>query len=141
MSLSDMLSALNGGISNKKAEIEEKIARLKKAKSKIEREQDAAETDLKQIKQPKLGASWKGERSQDFKSERNEAHNALQTIVSHKYPRYVSRIEFKISTLEAEQAALSFASSLAGDAARLAEKGEDAVEDAKRLISKAWSSL
>ncbi|WP_144679030.1 YwqH-like family protein [Bacillus altitudinis] len=141
MSLSDMLSALNGGISNKKAEIEEKIARLKKAKSKVEREQDAAETDLKQIKQPKLGASWKGERSQDFKSERNESHDALQTIVSDKYPRYVSRIEFKISTLEAEQAALSFASSLAGDAARLAEKGEDAVEDAKRLISKAWSSL
>ncbi|MEC0969501.1 YwqH-like family protein [Bacillus altitudinis] len=141
MSLSDMLSALNGGISNKKAEIEEKIARLKKAKSKVEREQDAAETDLKQIKQPKLGASWKGERSQDFKSERNEAHEVLQTIVSDKYPRYVSRIEFKISTLEAEQAALSFASSLAGDAARLAEKGEDAVEDAKRLISKAWSSL
>ncbi|WP_144609968.1 YwqH-like family protein [Bacillus altitudinis] len=141
MSLSDMLSALNGGISNKKAEIEEKIARLKKAKSKVEREQDAAETDLKQIKQPKLGASWKGERSQDFKSERNEAHDALQTIVSDKYPRYVCRIEFKISTLEAEQAALSFASSLAGDAARLAEKGEDAVEDAKRLISKAWSSL
>lgn len=141
MSLSDMLSALNGGISNKKAEIEEKIARLKKAKSKVEREQDSAETDLKQIKQPKLGASWKGERSQDFKSERNEAHDALQTIVSDKYPCYVSRIEFKISTLEAEQAALSFASSLAGDAARLAEKGEDAVEDAKRLISKAWSSL
>lgn len=141
MSLSDMLSALNGGISNKKAEIEEKIDRLKKAKSKIEREQNAAETDLKQIKQPKLGASWKGERSQDFKSKRNEAHDALQTIVNDKYPRYVSRIEFKISTLEAEQSALSFASSLAGDAARLAEKGEDAVEDVKRLISKAWSSL
>lgn len=141
MSLSDMLSALNGGISNKKAEIEEKIARIKKAKSKVEREQDAAEADLKQIKQPKLGASWKGERSQDFKTDRNEAHDALQTIVNDKYPRYVSRIEFKISTLEAEQAALSFASSLAGDAARLAEKGEDAVEDAKRLISKAWSSL
>ncbi|MEH7652112.1 YwqH-like family protein [Bacillus safensis] len=141
MSLSDMLSALNGGISNKKAEIEEKIARLKKAKSKVEREQDAAEADLKQIKQPKLGASWKGERSQDFKTDRNESHDALQTIVNDKYPRYVSRIEFKISTLEAEQAALSFASSLAGDAARLAEKGEDAVEDAKRLISKAWSSL
>ncbi|WP_144519987.1 YwqH-like family protein [Bacillus pumilus] len=141
MSLSDMLSALNGGITSKKAEIEEKIARLKKAKSKVEREQDAVETDLKQIKQPKLGTSWKGERSQDFKSERNEAHDALQTIVNDKYPRYVSRIEFKISTLEAEQAALSFASSLAGDAARLAEKGEDAVEDVKRLISKAWSSL
>lgn len=141
MSLSDMLSALNGGISNKKAEMEEKIARLKKAKSKVEREQDAAETDLKQIKQPKLGTSWKGERSQDFKTDRNEAHDALQTIVNDQYPRYVSRIEFKISTLEAEQAALSFASSLAGDAARLAEKGEDAVEDAKRLISKAWSSL
>ncbi|MDM5299901.1 DUF5082 family protein [Bacillus pumilus] len=141
MSLSDMLFALNGGISSKKTEIEEKISRLKKAKSKVEQEQDAAETDLKQIKQPKLGASWKGERSQDFKTERNEAHEALQTIVNDQYPRYVSRIEFKISTLEAEQAALSFASSLAGDAARLAEKGEDAVEDAKRLISKAWSSL
>lgn len=141
MSLSDMLSALNGGITSKKAEIEEKIARLKKAKSKVEREQGAAETDLKQIKQPKLGTSWKGERSQDFKSERNDAHDALKTIVNDKYPRYVSRIEFNISTLEAEQAALSFASSLAGDAARLAEKGEDAVEDAKRLISKAWSSL
>lgn len=141
MSLSNMLSALNGGISSKKAEIEEKIARLKKAKSKVEREQDATEADLKQIKQPKLGTSWKGERSQDFKSERNEAHDALQTIVNDKYPRYVSRIEFKISTLEAEQTALSFASSLAGDAARLAEKGEDAVEDAKRLISKAWKSF
>ncbi|MFJ5964134.1 MULTISPECIES: DUF5082 family protein [unclassified Bacillus (in: firmicutes)] len=141
MSLSDMLSALNGGISSKQTEIEEKIARLKKAKSNVEKEQDAAETDLKQIKQPKLGTSWKGERSQDFNSERNEAHNALQTIVNEQYPRYVSRIEFKISTLEAELATLSFASSLAGDAARLAEKGEDAVEDAKRLISKAWSSL
>ncbi|MGE6630523.1 YwqH-like family protein [Bacillus sp. NPDC077027] len=141
MSLSDMLSALNGGISSKKAEIEEKISRLKKAKSKIEREQDAAATDVKQIKQPNLGSSWKGERSKDFKSDRSEAHGALQTIINEKYPSYISKIEFKIGTLEAQQTGLSFASSLASDASRLAEKGEDAIEDAKRLISKAWKSL
>ncbi|MFS0653912.1 DUF5082 family protein [Bacillus sp. 179-C3.3 HS] len=141
MSLSDMLSALNGGISSRKSEIEEKISRLKTAKREVKKEQDAAETDLKQIKKPKLGSSWKGDLSENFKSARNEAHDELKKIVNDEYPSYVSSIEFKITTLELELSALSVASSLAGDAARLAEKGEDALEDAKRLISKAWSSF
>lgn len=56
--LSDFLSNAFQVISNRSADIEEKIDRLKKAKRDIENEQDQASVEIKKLLQPSLDSSW-----------------------------------------------------------------------------------
>ncbi|GAE94706.1 hypothetical protein JCM21714_3888 [Gracilibacillus boraciitolerans JCM 21714] len=56
--MSDFLSNAFQVISNRSADIEEKIDRLKKAKRDIENEQDQASVEIKKLLQPSLDSSW-----------------------------------------------------------------------------------
>lgn len=135
MSYSDMLDRIHAAISSQSADLEEKISRLKRAKSKIETEQNTSLEEIKQIKKPDLGASWKGNRSEKFNEARDDAYNEMENIITDYYEGYKARIQSKIVMLEIEQGALSAARGLAHTADQLLSKGEEALEELGSTIS------
>ncbi|MFN2744799.1 MULTISPECIES: YwqH-like family protein [Bacillus] len=129
MSYSDMLDRIHAAISSQSADLEEKISRLKRAKSKIEAEQNTSLKEIKKIQSPNLGSSWNGSRSEKFSEARDEAYNEMQNITMNDYESYKARIQSKIVLLEIEQGALSAARGLAHTADELLSKGEEALEE------------
>ncbi|MDI3410560.1 YwqH-like family protein [Bacillus sonorensis] len=124
-----MLDRIHSAISSQSADLEEKISRLKRAKSKIEAEQNTSMEEIKNIKKPELGSSWKGSRSEKFNDARDEAYNEMENIIADDYESYKSRIQSKIVLLEIEQGALSAAKGLAHTADQLLAKGEEALDE------------
>ncbi|MEC1259070.1 DUF5082 family protein [Bacillus swezeyi] len=135
MSYSDMLDRIHAAISNQSADLEEKISRLKRAKNKIETEQNTSLEEIKKIRNPSLGSSWQGSRSETFDESRDEAYNEMQNIITDDYESYKTRIQSKIVLLEIEQGALSAARGLAHTADQLLTKGEEALEELGSTIS------
>ena len=91
MSYSDMLDRIHAAISSQSADLEEKISRLKRAKSKIETEQNTSLEEIKQIKKPELDASWKGNRSEKFNEARDDAYNEMENIITDDYEAIARR--------------------------------------------------
>ncbi|MGE6630520.1 YwqH-like family protein [Bacillus sp. NPDC077027] len=141
MSLSEMLHHLHIGIESKRAEFDEMISRLKTAKMSIQNEQDLAQTDNKQIKQPALDMSWKGEKATAFHETRQEAYTAMQNILNEEYEQYINEIDHRILHFELKKMELAVASNFAGRAQDVMEKGEEFVEDVKHLIERGWKAL
>ncbi|MFT0824712.1 DUF5082 family protein [Bacillus swezeyi] len=64
-----MLDRIHTAISNQSADLEEKISRLKRAKNKIETEQNTSLEEIKKIRNPSLVSSWQGSRSETLLSQ------------------------------------------------------------------------
>nr|WP_018931492.1 DUF5082 family protein [Gracilibacillus lacisalsi] len=139
MSDSDFLSNAFYIISNRSADIEQKIERLKEAKRDIEAEQDQAFIEIKQIEKPSLDLSWEGAEANKFDEDRREAYQVMKTKISN-YDHYIYRIDWEISQLKLQQNTLDIASSIAYQADRLLDQGEEAVEAFGRKINelKGW---
>ncbi|WP_425401983.1 YwqH-like family protein [Gracilibacillus lacisalsi] len=139
LSDSDFLSNAFYIISNRSADIEQKIERLKEAKRDIEAEQDQAFIEIKQIEKPSLDLSWEGAEANKFDEDRREAYQVMKTKISN-YDHYIYRIDWEISQLKLQQNTLDIASSIAYQADRLLDQGEEAVEAFGRKINelKGW---
>ncbi|WP_324186994.1 YwqH-like family protein [Gracilibacillus thailandensis] len=139
LSDSDFLSNAFYIISNRSADIEQKIERLKEAKRDIEVEQDQAFIEIKQIEKPSLDLSWEGTEANKFDEDRREAYQVMKTKISN-YDHYIYRIDWEISQLKLQQNTLDIASSIAYQADRLLDQGEEAVEAFGRKINelKGW---
>lgn len=143
MGLGDVISDFSSSLSSGIANLEEQIGRLKQAKAQIKNEQEASLIEIKEIKKPGLGTSWKGNRATDFKKSRSGAYKVMMTIIQDEYDDYQSKIEHKITVLEMEKSMLEFAAATAREANELLSKGEaffdqveNKVSDLKKLVSK-----
>lgn len=67
MVYADILSQMHSAISSKKANINEKIDRLVKAKNEIMEEQSMCLNEIRNIKTPELGKNWTGSARINFK--------------------------------------------------------------------------
>jgi len=140
MSQSGTLGQIQAAISGRAAEIQEKIERLKQAKGKIETEQNECTGEIKQILKPELGTSWVGNRAEKFQNSRKAAYTEMETIISDKYSEYIRSIESKIRFLEAELAAVQYASGVAQEVGRLISRGETFIDQVNEGIAslKGW---
>ncbi|OIK09009.1 DUF5082 family protein [Bacillus sp. MUM 13] len=135
MELTDSLKAAHDAASSAIANFDEQIARLKAAKTDINREKDTGLTEIKAILEPDLGKSWTGERSESFEKARKKAHTAISNILNDDYDQYISEIESKITWLEIERNALAAANAAAAAAEKLVEKGEKTLEEVGHFIN------
>lgn len=126
MEYSTILHSLSQTISGQSADLDEKISRLKKAKTKVENEQEASLNEIKIISRPELGVNWEGERSIEFENERQHSYDEMERIFHIEVENYLSQIQWKIDQLELQRSALNFASMLANEAGDLLKKGEEA---------------
>jgi hypothetical protein len=126
----DSLSQIRQVISGQGADVEEKMDRLKKAKSEIEHQQNAYLGECRKINQPELGKSWTGSRAEPFHDSRDEAQQSIEAILHNEYEDYKSRIDGEIMQLSMQKEALSIAGVLAREAEELADAGEEAWEAA-----------
>ncbi|WP_079708994.1 YwqH-like family protein [Paraliobacillus ryukyuensis] len=127
MSDADFLADAFHIISSRSSEIEEKIDRLQQAKYAIEDEQGQAYIEIKQIKKPSLVDEWEGAKANTFDEDRQEAYEIMQNTIND-YHSYVTQINWKIAQLQMQQSALDTASTIAYQADRLLDQGEEAVE-------------
>ncbi|MGP4041758.1 YwqH-like family protein [Gracilibacillus sp. D59] len=139
LSDSDFLSNAFSIISSRSAEVDQKIERLKEAKRDIEDEQDQAFMEIKQIKKPSLDQLWEGTEANKFDEFRDEAYQVMKRKISN-YDHYISRMNWEISQLQLQQNTLDVASSIAYQADRLLDQGEEALEDFGRKVNelKGW---
>lgn len=135
MSFSHALSNIHNAIMNQSADLDHKISKLKRARSKIENDRDHYRGEIKQIQQPELATHWTGEEANDFDDDRKKAYSAMNDILNTNYEGYKEVISSKITTLEMERGALNTAAILAHEADTLLKKGEDAFEELGNKIS------
>ncbi|MFC7373505.1 DUF5082 family protein [Fictibacillus iocasae] len=129
MGFSDSLNDIVRSISSQSADIDEKIARLQRAKSEISTEQNRSLNEIRKIVEPELDEFWKGSRATQFDDLREEAHRTMKDIVNEDYDDYKWQIENIIKGLNIQKGALNIASGLAHEASQLMDKGEDAVDE------------
>jgi len=126
---SDDLSAIYSSLSSRTAAIDEKIARLQRAKGEINQEQNTSMQEIRKILEPELGSLWTGNRANAFDQSRDEAHKIMQDIVNDDYEDYQQKIGVVIGLLKIERESLSVIGGLANEASQLLDKGEDALEE------------
>ncbi|TYR81848.1 DUF5082 domain-containing protein [Priestia megaterium] len=141
MSFESILHDFSRTISGNVADLEDKITRLKSAKSKINKEQNLSLTEIRKILKPELEDKWKGERATSFEEKRTNAHSNIKEIITNDYDDYVQTIESKISWLETQKGFFSGVSGLVGEAESLLAKGEDAIADLENKISEIRSKI
>ncbi|MDM5318077.1 DUF5082 family protein [Fictibacillus sp. b24] len=129
MSFSDTLNDIYRSLASSSADIDEKIARLQRAKSEIVQEQNISQQEIRRILEPELGTLWTGNRARAFDDSREEAHRTMQGIVNEDYSDYQQSIDMKITLLRAERSALDGLSHMANEASELLNKGEEAFEE------------
>lgn len=135
--LSDEASFLSQAftvISGRSSDIEEKIQRLNQAKQSIITEQTESMNEIKHIEKPTLDGIWNGERAKKFDDDREEAHQTMKTITDN-YDHYVQRIEGEIFQLNAQKGLLDIAGSIAHQADKLLEKGEEVASELGQKIN------
>ncbi|WP_285766797.1 DUF5082 family protein [Peribacillus sp. SI8-4] len=135
MAYADILSNMHSAISSKKAIINGKIERLVKAKNDIMDEQSMCLHEIRKIKDPELGKSWTGERSDQFQEARHNAYQAMYDVIHDDYDDYQWKIEAMITKLNAEDTLLSIAGNIAHEADQLLTKGEEAIEQVESKIA------
>lgn len=135
MGLYNDLNDIQSVIHSRSSDIQEKISRLRDAKNAILNEQSQLLNEIKQIQQPELHNNWMGPRSEEYHVERDSALQAMRQIGHENYDEYVSSIESKIHSLEAQQGVISFYGNLANDAEYLLSKGEDFYEQVSHKLS------
>ncbi|MGE7765735.1 YwqH-like family protein [Peribacillus sp. NPDC096540] len=135
MVYADILSNIHSAISSKKASLDEKIERLVKAKDDIIKEQSMCLNEIRNIKNPDLGSSWTGSRSDNFQEARSDAYNVMFSVIHDDYDDYQWKIEAMITKLSAENTLLSIAGNIAQEADSLLSKGEEAFEQLESKIS------
>ena len=121
-------------ISDRQDEIDEKIQRLKQAKTAIETEQDAALKEIKKIYQPSLKYMWEGTDGEDYDSARQDAYDSMQTYI-RQYNFHLMQIDGKIRQLEIQRGVLDATSSIARSAQYFLEQGEDMANVASKKIN------
>lgn len=131
MVYADILSNINSAISSKKADLNVKIERLENAKNDIIKEQSMCLNEIRKIKDPGLGGSWTGNRSDQFQEARHDAYNVMFSIIHDDYDDYQWKIEAMITKLNAENTLLSIAGNIAQEADSLLSKGEEALSSWK----------
>ncbi|GAA0287491.1 DNA repair exonuclease SbcCD ATPase subunit [Gracilibacillus halotolerans] len=122
-------------ISDRQDEIDEKIQRLKQAKTAIETEQDAALKEIKRIYQPSLNRMWEGTDGEDYDSARQDAYESMQRYI-RQYDFHLMEIDRKIRQLELQRGALDVTSSIARSAQYFLEQGEEMANVASTQINK-----
>ncbi|KRF52003.1 DUF5082 family protein [Peribacillus frigoritolerans] len=135
MVYADILSNIHSAISSKKADLNVKIERLENAKNDIIKEQSMCLNEIRKIKEPELGGSWTGNRSDHFQDARHDAYNVMFSIIHDDYDDYQWKIEAMITKLNAENTLLSIAGNIAQEADSLLNKGEEAFEQLESKIS------
>ena len=121
-------------ISSRQEDIDEKIQRLKQAKSALEAEQDAALKEIKKIYQPSLKRMWEGTDGEDYDSARQDAYESMQTYI-RQYDFHLMQMDGKIRQLEIQRGALDITSSIARSAQYFLEQGEDMANAASKKIN------
>ncbi|MGG3574195.1 DUF5082 family protein [Bacillus gobiensis] len=124
------LAQIRGAITGQVADVEEKIERLKKAKTEIEHQQNDYLGESKKISKPELSKSWTGSRAGQFNDVRNEAQQTIEDILNDEYESYKDSIDWEITQLNIQKEALSFAGILAREAEEVADAGKEALEAA-----------
>ncbi|AQX54737.1 DUF5082 family protein [Priestia flexa] len=135
MGFEQMLQSFSSTISGNVADAEEKIQRLKTAKTEIENEKKRSLVEIKEVKEPDLGDHWKGDISTNFDDNRKQAYNEINDIITNDYDDYINAINHKITWYEAQKGFYSGVSYLVNEAESLLNKGEDAVADLENKIS------
>lgn len=102
MGFSETLDSVFRSISGKSTAVEEKITRLRRAKSKLHSEQVAAMNQLKLLAEPDLGADWQGTRAHQFDAERQKAKDRMKFHLTEDVDLYFQQIEAKIGQLKTE---------------------------------------
>lgn len=134
MSDSGFLQEALSIISGRREDIDEKISRLKSAKSAIETEQDAALKEIKRIEQPSLSRMWEGKDAEDYDSSREDAYDSMRGHI-RKYDYHLMQIDWEIRQLELQRGSLDFASTLARQAQNLLDQGEEMANEVSRKIN------
>jgi hypothetical protein len=140
MVYADILSNIHSAISSKKADLNVKIERLENAKNDIIKEQSMCLNEIRKIKEPELGGSWTGNRSDHFQDARHDAYNVMFSIIHDDYDDFQWKIEAMITKLNAENTLLSIAGNIAHEADVLLGKGEAVIDQLESKISylKGW---
>lgn len=122
------LAQIRSAISGQVADVEEKIDRLKRAKTEIQRQQNEYLGECKKICKPELAKSWTGSRADQFNEARDEALQTIETILNDDYESYKDKIDWEIAQLNFQMDTLSFAGILAREAEVLTDAGKEALE-------------
>ena len=123
------------GLAGQAAELEEKIRRLRQAKSEVAREQSAGLSEIGQIRKPELADQWMGNRSSLFDEDRKEAYDEMKRIFEMEYTDYQSEIEQKIGWLEIELASIRALQATALAIGDMIDKGEEMLEQAGNMLA------
>ena len=115
--------------------MEEKIRRLRQAKSEVAREQSAGLSEIGQIRKPELADQWMGNRSDLFDEDRKEAYDEMKRIFEEEYTEYQSEIEQKIGWLEIELASIRALQATASAIGDMIDKGEEMLEQAGNMLA------
>ncbi|WP_257348168.1 DUF5082 domain-containing protein [Pseudalkalibacillus decolorationis] len=134
MGFFDELNDLKNVISSRSSDVQEKIDRLRQAKSDIRNEQSYLLGEINQIQRPELARSWMGTRSGDFENDRGEAFKTMMRIGNDRYEDYERIIEMQINSLEMQKGFIDGAFALANEADQLLSKGEEAFDDIQAKI-------
>ena len=135
MGLEGELRSIASGLAGQAAELEEKIRRLRQAKSEVAREQSAGLSEIGQIRKPELADQWMGNRSSLFDEDRKEAYNEMKRIFEEEYTEYQSEIEQKIGWLEIELASIRALQATASAIGDMIDKGEEMLEQAGNMLA------
>ena len=135
MGLEGELRNIASGLAGQAAELEEKIRRLRQAKSEVAREQSAGLSEIGQIRKPELGDQWMGNRSSLFDEDRKEAYDEMKRIFEMEYTDYQSEIEQKIGWLEIELASIRALQATALAIGDMIDKGEEMLEQAGNMLA------
>ena len=129
------MRSIASGLAGQAAELEEKIRRLRQAKSEVAREQSAGLSEIGQIRKPELADQWMGNRSDLFDEDRKEAYDEMKRIFEEEYTEYQSEIEQKIGWLEIELASIRALQATALAIGDMIDKGEEMLEQAGNMLA------
>ena len=129
------MRSIASGLAGQAAELEEKIRRLRQAKSEVAREQSAGLSEIGQIRKPELADQWMGNRSDLFDEDRKEAYDEMKRIFEEEYTEYQSEIEQKIGWLEIELASIRALQATASAIGDMIDKGEEMLEQAGNMLA------
>ena len=135
MGLIEELHSFSSGLSGDAAALEEKIRRLRQAKSEVASEQASGLSEIPQIRMPELADQWLGNRASLFDDDRTEAYDEMDRIFQSEYEQYQNEIERKIAALESELARIRAMQAMASSIGDLLEKGEEMLEEAGERLA------
>lgn len=129
MSASGTMSWIYRSLSQQAVEVDDQIARLRRAKRALGNEQQASLDEIRNLVKPELDGNWKGSRARSFQNRREDARDGMKSKLTGRIDDYQQRIDAEISNLRTQAGFLDATRSMAYGAEYLMRQGEEAASD------------